>query len=167
MCFCYILILAFFFSSFFFLYPLIVSYFLIFHLLVLLTQMLLIFKILFSIPLVQPSILIAPLDLDLIPGSTAFLNCTAIGSPTPQSSWTRTSLITGLTESLDVIGPSYFQLSNGLQLSNVGRNDSALYDCHSENALGRISNRATVRVEGEIKDLAMKHALIWSESEYV
>ena len=48
-----------------------------------------------------------------------------------------------------MIGPSHFQLSTGLQLQNVGRNDSGTYECLVENLLGMASTTATVRVEGE------------------
>ena len=107
---------------------------------------------------VQPSIVVAPASQDLVPGSNSFLQCLAVGTPPPSSRWTRTSLVTGVMESLDVVGPSYFQLSSGLQLQNVGRNDSGSYVCIVENVLGRSSSSAAVvRVEGKSSFLHSKY----------
>ena len=96
---------------------------------------------------VQPLILVPPVDRDLIPGYGFVLDCVAIGIPNPHSSWFHTNFISGQREELGVVSSSYFQLSTGLQLVDVGRNESGLYECLVENALGNASETATVRVE--------------------
>jgi len=115
--------------------------------------------LLLSLSTVQPSIVVPPANRDLAPGSSSFLQCLAVGAPPPSSRWTRTNFITGATESLDVIGPSYFQLSSGLQLENVGRNESGSYECTVENVFGQTSSSAMVRVEGESPFLSLKPGL--------
>lgn len=98
---------------------------------------------------VHPSILVPPEDIDLIPGSGSFLDCIAVGIPNPHSTWFRTNFISGQREELSVVGPSHFRLSTGLQLNNVGGNESGMYECVVENILGSVTETATVRVEGK------------------
>lgn len=96
-----------------------------------------------------PTITTSPRDADLTPGMGTFLNCTVSGFPSPRSSWFKTNLLTGRREELAVVGPTHVRYSNGLQLHNVGRDDNGMYQCVVHNALGMITNQATVRVGGE------------------
>lgn len=98
---------------------------------------------------VNPTILTPPRDTDLVPGMETTLDCRISGFPTPHSSWFKTDPVSGQREELGVIGPSHIQLSTGLQLRNVSGNNSGMYECVAENAIGRIVERATVRVEGQ------------------
>ena len=56
--------------------------------------------------------------------------------------------MSGQRVELGIVGPTHTQLSLGLQLQGVSGNDSGTYECEVENALGRIVQQATIRVEG-------------------
>ena len=88
-----------------------------------------------------------PRDVDLVPGMTTLLDCTVSGFPHPHVNWFKTGFISGQMEELGIVGPSHIQLSVGLQLQDVGRNDSGIYECVAENAVGRTTSQATVRIE--------------------
>ncbi len=90
----------------------------------------------------------APSDLDLLPGTSAFLDCQASGFPSPHSTWFKTDFVSGQREELSIVGPTHTQLSMGLQLQGVQGNDTGMYECEVENAFGRRVQQATVRVEG-------------------
>ena len=48
-----------------------------------------------------------------------------------------------------ITGPTHRIETQGLNLVNVGRNDSGWYRCQAENGLGSASMTARIRVEGK------------------
>ncbi len=101
--------------------------------------------------LVAPVIQTPPTSVDLVAGGEVILSCLASGFPQPHSTWFKTDLGSDLREELGIVGPSHLQLSGGLRLHDVRREDGGTYECVVENVIGRITGQATVRVEGEGK----------------
>ena len=97
----------------------------------------------------MPTIVAPPSDVDLAPGLTTLLECSADGFPSPHSVWFRTDLVSQQRVELSVVGPTYTQLTSGLELHDVDERDSGLYMCMVENALGSSIQQAVVRVEGQ------------------
>ena len=86
--------------------------------------------------------------MDLAPGTTAFLSCVPNGFPQPWTTWFKTDIF-GSRSQLPNFGITFTKFSNGLQLHDVGREDSGMYECVAENRLGSMRQDAMVRVEGE------------------
>ena len=100
-------------------------------------------------PTEPPRITMSPSSLDLAPGTTAFLICVPNGFPQPWTTWFKTDIF-GARSQLPNFGTTFTKFSNGLQLHDVGREDSGMYECVAENRLGMMQQNAMVRVEGEI-----------------
>ena len=60
----------------------------------------------------------------------------------------KTDIFEARTE-LPNFGTTFTKFSNGLQLHDVGREDSGMYKCFVENRLGSMRQDAMVRVEGK------------------
>lgn len=103
--------------------------------------------------LVIPSILTPPSDVDLAAQAAATLDCRVSGFPHPRTTWYMTDPVSNMSRTLDVVGPSHIQDSDGLRLHDVGVADSGIYVCVVENALGSTRENATVRVEGQSGEL--------------
>ena len=86
--------------------------------------------------------------MDLAPGTTAFLNCVPDGFPQPWTTWFKTDIFDVRTQ-LPNFGATFSKFSNGLQLHDVSREDSGMYECRVENRLGSSQQMAMVRVEGQ------------------
>ena len=86
--------------------------------------------------------------MDLAPGTTAFLSCVPNGFPQPWTTWFKTNIF-GERSQLPNFGTTFTKFSNGLQLHDVGREDSGMYECLVENRLGSMRQDAMIRVEGK------------------
>lgn len=105
-------------------------------------------SVVFCIFLVIPSILTPPSDVDLAAEAGTSLDCRVSGFPHPLTTWYMTDPVSNMSRKLDVVGPSHIQVSEGLQLHNVGVADSGVYECVVENTFGSTRENATVRVKG-------------------
>ena len=103
-----------------------------------------------------PLLTALPSDTDLAPGTTAVLSCVSTGLPQPWSTWFKTNT-SGVRSELPTIGPTFTKLSTGLELHDVDRDDSGLYECVVDNGIGTAQQSATVRVEGK---------WLWESSEF-
>ena len=77
-----------------------------------------------------------------------FLNCEVTGLPRPQITWYKTDVL-GSRRVLPIVGGTFTVHTQGLELHDVERNDTGMYECRVENVLGSTVQTASVRVEGE------------------
>ena len=97
-----------------------------------------------------PRFTVPPSDIDLIPGSTATLSCVSSGQPEPWSTWFKTNT-SGARIELPTLGSTFTKLSTRLELHDVNRDDSGVYECVVDNGIGTAEQSATVRVEGKLR----------------
>ena len=95
-----------------------------------------------------PQITAGPSNSDLGPGDRVFLNCEVAGIPRPQIVWYKTD-VQGRRRELPIVGDTFTVHTQSLELHDVARDDTGMYECQAGNVLGASSQRATVRVEGE------------------
>ena len=68
--------------------------------------------------------------------------------PLPQTRWYKTDVL-GTRRELPIVGSTFTVHTQGLELHDVGRNDTGMYECRVENVFGSTVQTASVRVEGE------------------
>lgn len=95
----------------------------------------------------SPQIITSPPNLDLFPGSNGELSCGTTGVPQPWTTWFKTAN-TGVMTELPTVGATFTKLATGLELHDVIREDSGVYECRVQNGIGSAMQTATVRVEG-------------------
>ena len=78
----------------------------------------------------------------------ALLPCLSTGLPQPWSTWFKTDN-TGVRNELPTIGSTFTKLTTGLELHDVAREDSGVYECMVQNGIGSAAQAATIRVEGK------------------
>ena len=69
--------------------------------------------------------------------------------PRPHTRWYKTDVL-GTQRELPIVGSTFTVHTQGLELHDVGRNDTGMYECRVENVLGSTVQTASVRVEGEL-----------------
>ena len=69
--------------------------------------------------------------------------------PHPHTRWYKTDVL-GTRRELPIVGSTFTVHTQGLELHDVGRNDTGMYECRVENVLGSTVQTASVRVEGEL-----------------
>ncbi len=65
----------------------------------------------------------------------------------PWSTWFKTDMF-GVRSELPTLGPSFTKLSSGLELHDVNREDTGIYECMVDNGVGTTQQSANIRVEG-------------------
>ena len=114
---------------------------------------------------VSPEIIIPPIDIIVINGSEAVLNCTVVGDPLPSVSWFVSGVNISLLQSDGVMIPFSQQGSiNDSAVANTILNSTMIhsslslieiasfiagdYTCRASNILGNITRTATLIVHG-------------------
>ena len=114
---------------------------------------------------VFPEIIIPPIDIIVINGSEAVLNCTVVGDPLPSVSWFVSGVNISLLQSDGVMIPFSQQgrindsavantilnstmIHSSLSLIEIASFIAGDYTCRASNILGNITRTATLLVHG-------------------
>ena len=115
--------------------------------------------------IVSPEIIIPPIDIIVINGSEAVLNCTVVGDPLPSVSWFVSGVNISLLQSDGVMIPFSQQgrindsavantilnstmIHSSLSLIEIASFIAGDYTCRASNILGNITRTATLLVHG-------------------